>query len=118
MTAYPRYAVATVDDRVRLLKWAPSREEYGAIASAPPSSRLELSAIADDLNKLAETEAREEAEAEARETQLDAMVIHHEADRHPELHADARPDSYGYTGPADRTRRIGFLPPDGTVPGR
>ncbi|UAW09418.1 hypothetical protein SEA_KLEVEY_62 [Arthrobacter phage Klevey] len=113
-----RYVVVSLERNLAALCRVHDSEDplvYDQIATGPSS--LILSDIAETLN---EAEARREAEAEAakvaeasepREVQLDAMVIHQEQERHPELHADRRPDSYGRTAePAeDRTRRaIGF----------
>jgi hypothetical protein len=80
---------------------------YQRVASGPAS--LVLESIAETLNKEAEAEAREREEAEAREVQLDAMVIHHEAgaERAPELHADRTGrEAYLEEGRAEAAGRV------------
>ncbi|WNO25879.1 hypothetical protein SEA_ALTADENA_57 [Arthrobacter phage Altadena] len=131
----PKYAAYQLDGvhGGKLLEWHEQSETYRAIADFPQAVRASL--VADELNaaearREADERAREAAEAEAqgapsepRETQLDALVIPGDTERHPELHADRRPDSYGhfeeFRGREHKLApRIGFLPPDGTVPGR
>ncbi|QTF82157.1 hypothetical protein SEA_PRAIRIE_60 [Arthrobacter phage Prairie] len=133
MTA-PKYAAADVSGKGHLLRLR-DLGDYEAIAYGPIN---EIRRVCEELNEADERgrDVEPPSEGESREVQLDAMVIHQEQERHPELHADRRPDSYGRTAPPEEDRaaaydahmrgqlarthvasRLGFaLPGDGTVP--
>lgn len=126
MTA-PEYASADVFGKGYLLK-LDDLGGYRAIAEGEPNAMRE---IAGELNEHEERRGREAgAECVAavdkwagehglapRETQLDALVDRADTDRPHELHADRRRD-LPYLGGPGFGRRAGYLPPDGTVPGR
>lgn len=117
MTA-PRYVSADVSGKGYLLR-LDDLGSYEAIASGSINTMRDL---ARELTAPG-PETPAEGPAEPRESQLDAMVIPGDVKARPELHADHRPDSYGhfeeFRGREHKLApRIGFLPPDGTVPGR
>ncbi|UKH48349.1 hypothetical protein SEA_LILMAC1015_63 [Arthrobacter phage Lilmac1015] len=125
----PKYAAADVSGKGHLLRLR-DLGDYEAIAYGPIN---EIRRVCEELNEADERgrDVSPPAEGEeTRETQLDAMVIHHEpgAERAPELHAD-RTGREAYLG-EDKSRPrpgsisdwasrnvLGFtLPGDGTVP--
>ncbi|QKY79822.1 hypothetical protein SEA_BUMBLE_56 [Arthrobacter phage Bumble] len=123
MTA-PRYVSADVSGKGYLLR-LDDLGSYEAIASGSINTMRDLAreltqrdaGIRDDRilpnhpDGTPKTGDELLAEQEPREVQLDALVIPGDTDRHPELHADRRPDSYGFMDNRARDgrgRAIGF----------